>query len=277
MKKSLSILSLSILLAACGGQETTPAPKAEEQTQTQTTSAPAKREGKTYMVATESSNPPFVTRDGNGQISGFEYDLLEAIAEKKGFNLTFIPKSWNEMFASLDSDSVDIITSNISITPERQQKYDFVTPHFESGSYVLQKSGNKVSTWKDLANKNVAVQTDTLQQDLLNKYNLKHSAYDSAWAGVKPVLSGEQDAFVADKGVILYFHNQYKNESSVSALPDEDGKADLIGIAVKKGNTDLLNILNDGMKQIRADGTYDKIYNKWLGSDDGAPSADAAK
>lgn len=270
MKKSLSILSLSAMfLAACGGQETAvPAAPAAQNTETPVAAtASAASNAKTYLVVTESSNPPYVSRDAQGQVSGFEYDLLQAIAEKKGIKLNFVPKTWNEMFSSLDQGNADIITSNISITPERQQKYEFLTPHFESASYALQKTGNKVSSWKELASKNVGVQLDTFQQELLNKYSLKNTPYDSAWLGVKAVLGGEQDVFVADKGVILYYHNQYKNETAVSALPNEDGKADLIGIAVKKGNTELRDTLDDGLKQIRADGTYDKIYAKWLGTE----------
>lgn len=276
MKKSLllSIVSFSILLAACGQES---APTTSQTNASSPAPQAATREGKTYMVATENTTPPFITRNEQNQASGFEYDLLQAIAEKKGFNLTFIPKTWTEMFTSLENGEVDIITSNISITPERQQKYDFVTPHFESATYVLHKDDAKITNWKDLANKNVAVQVDTLQQDLAGKYNVKYTAYETPWLAVKPVLSGEHDAFVGDKGVVLYFHNQYKNYSKISILPDEDGTPDMIGMAVKKGDTELLNILNDGMKQIRADGTYDKIYTKWLGNESIASSVDANK
>lgn len=272
MKKSLIVLSLGFLLAACGGESTqqaAPAPQATPaKTETPAASAVSTAEpveGKAYIVVTESSNPPYVSRNKEGQVEGFEYDLLQAIAEKKGIKLNFLPKTWNEMFESIDTGNADIITSNISITPERQQKYEFVTPHFESSSYALHKTGNKIATWKELTNKKVGVQVDTFQHELLNKYALKGTAYDSAWLGVKSVLGGEQDAFIADKGVILYYQNQYKNETEASALPNDEGKADLIGFAVKKGNTELRDVLDDGLKQIRADGTYEKIYAKWLG------------
>lgn len=276
MKKSLSILGLSILLAACSNSETTSTPASKTDNAT-ATSASAPRSGKTYTVATESTTPPFITRDEQGHTSGFEHDLLQAIAEKKGINLTFTSKLWDELFTSLEAGQVDIITSNISITPEREQKFDFVTPHFESASYILYKGNIKVSSWKDLANKNVALQAGTTQQDLADKYKVKYTTYDAPWLGIRPVLAGEHDVFVGDKGVVLYFHAQYGDESRVAALPDEDGQKDLIGMAVKKGDTELLNILNDGMKQIRADGTYDKIYTKWLGSESIAPVAEASK
>lgn len=272
MKKTLGTLSLSmLLLAACGGNETSQSTPAQQQatpapkTETATAAASAPAASKTYTVVTESSNPPYVSRNKEGQVEGFEYDLLQAIAEKKGIKLTFLPKTWNAMFESINTGNADIMTSNISITPERQQKYDFVTPHFESTSYALHKKGNKVATWKELANKKVGVQADTFQQELLNKYALKGTPYDSAWLGTKSVLGGEQDVFIADKGVILYYQSQYKNDIEASELPNDEGKTDSIGFAVKKGNTELRDVLDDGLKQIRADGTYDKIYAKWLG------------
>lgn len=264
MKKSLSILGLGILLTACGGEE-----PAQTTITALENNTPAVRDGKTYMVVTEKESAPFIVPDEFGNTSGFEYDLLQAIAEKKGFNLNFVSKSWEQMFVALETGEADIITSNISVTPERQQKYSFVTPHFESGTYALHKSPTRITNWKDLVGKKVAVQLDTYQQDLAGKYGVSTTTFETPFGALKAVFTGEQDVFIGDKGVVMYFHNQYP-ESNLDALPDEVEK-DMIAMAVKKDNTELLNLLNDGMKGIREDGTYNKIYVKWLGSD--APEA----
>lgn len=266
MKKMLSVLSLGLVLTACGGDNkpvpsTTPT-KAEE----------APRAGKTYQVVTEKESAPFITRDEYGNTSGFEYELLQAIAEKKGINLQFTAKTWEQMFASLDSGEADIITSNISVTPERQQKYSFTTPHFESGTYAVHKSNARLTNWKDLTDKKVSVQLDTYQQDLASKYSLNYKTYNTPYLALQAVFTGEQDVFIGDKGVAMYFHSQYP-DSNIDALPDEAEK-DMIAMAVKKGDTELLNTLNDGMKQIRADGTYNKIHVKWFGTE---PASTASK
>ncbi|MDO4450255.1 MAG: transporter substrate-binding domain-containing protein [Moraxella sp.] len=260
MKKPLSILGLSLLLGACGSED-----KPAQATTAPSETPSTQNTGKTYLVVTENESAPFIVRDEKGRVSGFEHDLLQAIAQKKGFNLDFISKTWDGMFASLESGEADIITSNISVTPERQQKYNFVTPHFQSATYALHTTNTAITNWKDLANKQVAVQFDTLQQELAGKYNINHTTYDTPYLALKAVFTGEQDVFIGDKGVIMHFHGKYP-DSKIDALPDE-GEPDMIAMAVKKDDTALLDILNDGMKQIRADGTYDQIYTKWFGND----------
>lgn len=267
MKTKLCLLASAIaLLSACGGEKQANAPAPQTASATQTSTLPS------YSVATEFSNPPYIYYDA-GNAVGLEHDLLTAIAEKEGFQLKFTPTSWDNMFAQVEKGEVDIIGSNISMTEERKKKYTFTEPYFESATMAIyKKDGIQLPDWRSLGQYKVAVQSGTSQEDAIKKAGLTAESTNTNWLGVKTILADQNDVMVGDKGVMLYYAKQ--NNLKSSALPTTD--KDSIGFIVKQGDAELLKKLNSGLQKIKADGTYDKLYEKWLGEKAVvvAPSAD---
>ncbi len=255
MNAKLGLLtSMMVLLTACGGHQQSSSSTASE-------AAPASTLP-VYRVSTEFSNPPYIFYDA-GKGMGWEYDLLTAIAEKEGIQLSFTPTSWDSMFEQIEKGETDIIASNISITDARKSKYSFTAPYFESASVAIYtKDGLQIPDWQKLTQYKVAVQSGTSQEESLIKANVKHESAATNWLGIKTVLAGQNDVMIGDKGVMMYYAKQHNMKSTELPSPTKD----IIGFIVKKDNPELLNKLNSGLQKIKTDGTYDKLYEKWLGA-----------
>ena len=117
-------------------------------------------EGKTYTIATDITFAPFEFQDTNGDFVGIDIDLLNAIAENQGFNVEIKPLGFNAAVQALESKQVDGVIAGMSITDERERKFDFSEPYFESGVVMAIAEGNEdIASYEDLKGKRVAVKT----------------------------------------------------------------------------------------------------------------------
>lgn len=223
----------------------------------------------TYVVGTMGSYAPFEFRDQNGQSIGFDMDIIHAIASKQKFKVTVVTHPWDGILETLNTGERDIIISTVNITPERQQRYDFSLPYFSLQDVLLTKnSQTDLNSFQDVLAKQskVATLTGSYQNALLLQHGLKpeHAIRkDSQFLAVKAMFNGEVEAVIGDGPVMEYFALTY-NDIPTKSFYLPNAETATLGIAVKKGNLLLLNQLNTGLKQIQANGTYEKIYNKWF-------------
>ena len=153
---------------------------------------------------------------------------------------------------------------------------DFSTPYFDAQQLIAVKKDSKIAKFNDLKKLKVGVQNGTTGDEVVSKLQGKDSAnikrFESTPLALKELEAGGVDAVVADNGVVVHYVNnnsdaKFKTISDASFVPEQ------YGLAVKKGNTELLDKLNKGLADIKTDGTYDKIYTQYFG----APAAAAAK
>ncbi|MCG7657972.1 transporter substrate-binding domain-containing protein [Wielerella bovis] len=261
MKKIL--LSLMVLgVTACSDNAKQAQPS--NQTPPATTENASKP---TYRVVSEVSNyAPFIMRDENKKISGFEYDLLNAIAAKQGFTLTFEPHTWEGIFDTLDSNRADIISAGLSITEERQQKWGFSDTYFQTSIAALVPEDSPIKSFADLKARKVGFQKGSLSEKFARQFGVDTSNSQSAktsWLLWKSVVSNENEAIIDDAGPLKYYEKQYPNEKVRIITDDSLPKFDY-GFAVRKNDTELLNKLNAGLAQIKLDGTYDRLYKQYF-------------
>jgi polar amino acid transport system substrate-binding protein len=258
-----------LLLAACGKKEEAPPPPAP------VASAPAPAPVKVYTVGTDAAYAPFESQDEKGEIVGFDIDVVKAIAAKGGFEVKFVNTPWEGIFNSLGQGDRDLVVSAVTITEERKGTMDFTAPYFDAVQLIAVKEDSKVAKFGDLKKLKVGVQTGTTGDEavskLLGKTNTNVKRFESTPLALKELEAGGVDAVVADNGVVVnYVANnpggKFKTVSDSEFAPEQ------YGIAVKKGNTELLDKLNKGLADIRADGTYDKIFTQYFGA---APAAAA--
>lgn len=262
-------LAATIMLAACGKQpEPAPAPKAEPAK----TAAPAP--AKVYAVGTDAAYAPFESQNEKGEIVGFSVDLMRALAARAGLEVKFVNTPWEGIFNTLAQGDRDLLISSITITEERRQTMDFSDPYFDAHQLIAVPEKSKVAKFDDLKKLKVGVQTGTTGDEvvskLLGKTNTNVRRFESTPLALKELESGGVDAVVADNGVVInYVTNntgaKFRNVSDPSFAPEQ------YGIAVKKGNAELLAKINKALAEIRADGTYEKIYTQYFGS--AAPAA----
>jgi polar amino acid transport system substrate-binding protein len=268
--KTTGLLACGLLLAACGKKE-------EPVAATPAASAPtaAAAPAKTYVVGTDAAYAPFELQDEKGEIVGFSIDLLRAVAAKGGFEVRFVNTPWEGIFNTLAQGDRDMLISSITITEDRRKSMDFSEPYFDAYQLIAVKADSTVGKFADLEKLIVGVQTGTTGDEVVTQLKGKNSTsikrFESMPLALKELEAGGVDAAVGDNGVVVnYVTNnptaQFKTVSDTAFQPEQ------YGIAVKKGNADLLAMINKGLAAIKADGTYDTIVAKYFGSS-AAPAA----
>lgn len=254
-----AVLAAGLLLAACGKQAEPPAPAA----------APAPAPAKVYVVGTDAAYAPFESQNEQGQIVGFDIDLLSAVAAKAGIELKFVNTPWEGIFNELQQGGRDLLISSVTITDERRQTMDFSDPYFDAAQLIAVKADSKVGSFADLKTLKVGVQTgttgDEVVSNLLGKTSSNVRRFESTPLALKELEAGGLDAVVADNGVVSHYvannpAGGFRTVADTSFVPEQ------YGIVVKKGNAELLAKINEGLKAIRADGSYDTIYAKYFGA-----------
>ena len=267
-------LLAGLVLAACGKQEP-PAPAAKAPAPAASAPAPAAR---VYVVGTDAAYAPFESQNEKGEIVGFDIEVVKAVAQKAGIEVKFLNTPWEGIFNSLNQGDRDLLVSSITITPERQQTMDFSTPYFDAQQLIAVKKDSKIAKFTDLKKLKVGVQNGTTGDEVVAKLQGKDSAnikrFESTPLALKELEAGGVDAVVADNGVVVHYVNN-NSDAKFKTISDASFAAEQYGLAVKKGNAELLEKLNKGLADAKADGTYTQIYTKYFGAPPAAGAAPA--
>ena len=220
---------------------------------------------------------PFVMADADNRPSGFGIDLVTAIGDKQGFRPNFIPHDFTDMLEDLGKGA-DMAVSAISITDERRALVDFTNSHFESSQALSVPEGSTITTVNDLKGKKVAIAEGSVGEDMLSQIQAGNGSIvhnPSVWAAVQQVMRKEVDAAFSDAAPLTYYANNYKDRK-LRVIIDPSLPKDYYALAVAKGKPELLKKLNAGIEQVKADGTFDKIYQKWFKSSMPEQAAEAS-
>ena len=270
------MVGLSLLFTACGSSSTGGAPTGgSTPASTAKASIAAPNDlitSGTLTVGSDTTYPPQEFVDtASGQATGFDVDLITAMAQRMGLKAVVKKANFNTIIDDLSAHRYDVVISAITINDQRKQKADFV-PYFNAGESLLVQKGNpeKLTTVKDLCGKNVGVQDGTVELDDLN------AASKACKSTGKPainltVLKDQTDviqllvnrrvvATYQDSPVTDYYLSQNSGQfdiggSVVNAAPE--------GIAIRKGDTAMLTAMQAAFTSIKGDGTYDGLFNKW--------------
>ncbi|HEX9448847.1 MAG TPA: cystine ABC transporter substrate-binding protein [Dongiaceae bacterium] len=220
------------------------------------------------MIGLEGTYPPFNYQDENGQLAGFEIDLAQAITGKLGVKADFQPTKWDGILAALEAQRFDVIMNQVTITPERQAKYDFSEPYTVSGIQIITRAGDeqKINKPADLGGRAVGVVVGSNYEKWLkdNVPTADIRTYDDDASRDQDLLSGRIDAVINDRLVAAERVKQYQGKLAAAGEPFAKQSQ---GIALRKDNPELLAALNKALDDLRADGSLAKISTKWFGSD----------
>ncbi|MDB5986293.1 MAG: amino acid transporter substrate-binding protein family [Nevskia sp.] len=222
-------------------------------------------------VGLETGYVPFEMRDKRGNIIGFDVDLAKKMASELKVKVSFVNTQWDGIIPALLTDKFDILMSGMTITSERNLQVNFAQPYIVIGQTVLlaKKDAGKIKSYKDLDDPKYIVTTKlgTTGEIATRRYMSKATirTFETEADAALEVRNGRADAFVYDLPFNSVYIAQYSGE--LIHLKEPFTKEPL-GWAVRKGDPDFLNWLDNFLQQIRNDGTYDVLYQRWFeGSD----------
>lgn len=260
MKKFKKILAISLAvtlifsMAGCGDK------KSDNDGQ--------KGEKQILKVGTEPTFPPFDTIDDNQNITGFDMDLMKAIAKDQGFKVEFVHLEFAGLIPSLQAGNIDIAAAGISINKKRAKQVDFSDAYWDAGLVLAVKSdNNKVKSVNDLTkDMKVSAQAGTAGAAKAEKLKKEGKIGDVTLlngvdVAVMQVISGYADAVINDKPVTEAYIKKQKGKIKIVGKTMD---AESYGIAVKKGNDELLKKINKGLANLKKNGEFDKIVKKWF-------------
>ncbi|MBM6876239.1 transporter substrate-binding domain-containing protein [Fusobacterium mortiferum] len=220
---------------------------------------------KVYKIATDINFPPFEFRDKNGNLKGIDIELLEALSKDQNFKYELLELGFYESLKALNSGEVDAIFSAMAITEERKEKYDFSSPYIETGIILAVEKNSPIKSYKDLKGKIVTAKRGTIGSkfvaELAQKYKFQVMYLEDSLNLVNDVAKRLSHACFEDSAFIKY---NIANGINIKT-PIKEEKITECGVMVLKGeNKELIEKINNGLVNLRANGVYDKIIAKYL-------------
>lgn len=208
--------------------------------------------------------PPFNYIDDDGNITGFDIEIANAIADKMGVKATPITTAWDGIIGGLTGSRFDLIIGSMAITDERLEQVNFTSPYYYDGAQFFAAPASALESINDLTNGKVGVVTGTTFYEFLSDMdNIDEILqFESDVDNFKSVEQGRIDGLVTGKFVGLEAPIKYDVdiEPVGALLYSED-----IAIAVRKDDPELLDAVNKALDEIIEDGTYDEISDKYFG------------
>lgn len=230
------------------------------------TSSSASGNQKVLKVAMELAYPPFETKDDEGNPEGLAVDFIRDFGEAYNYDVQIENTAWDGLIPSLQSGQADLVISSMTITEERMQSVDFSDPYAMAQLAILANAESSISSIDDLnqAGKKVAVKTgstgDVYATKNLTNAEIIRLADESAC--VTEVVQGKADGFLYDQ--LTIYRNHAANPDTTDAVFIPFQEAESWGIAVKKGDTELLDQLNAFIAKSKSDGLFDQLTEKYL-------------
>lgn len=223
-------------------------------------------------VGFESGYMPFEMTDKNGNFVGFDIDMAKEMAKAMGVKFVPVNTSWDGIIPALTTKKFDIIMSGMTVTPERNLKINFADPYIIVGQTILlnKKHQGEVTSFRDLNDPKYTVTSKlgTTGEQAVKRLIPKatYKSFETEPEAALEVVNGKADAFVYDLPYCVVFMAQQGQDKLV--FLDEPFTFEPLAWGVNKGDPDFLNWLNNFLRQIKNDGRYEMIYNKWIRSTD---------
>lgn len=271
MKKTLAMLLCGAmtmaLLVGCG--KTADDASA---TTSDADAAAATTERTTFVVGFDAEYPPYGYMDDNGEYTGFDLELAQAVCDMEGWELTKTPIDWDSKDMELNSGSIDCIWNGFTMNG-REDAYTWSDPYCDNSQVIVVAKDSGINTLEDLAGKTVGVQAASAALDVLSDEEQQKaladtfgtlqqfSDYNSAFS---ELLAGSLDAIAIDIGVANY---QIESRGEGYVILPETLNSEQYGVGFKLGNEELRDIVNADLKKLAEDGTVAELAEKYGISD----------
>jgi polar amino acid transport system substrate-binding protein len=220
--------------------------------------------------------PPFQS-EVDGKVQGFDVSLIDLVAGDLGVKQEILDTPFENFKtgAFLNSGECDLAAAGMTITAERKKNVDFSDPYFDATQAVLVDKNSGIESFADLKGQKVGAQAQTTGEDYVKGKGLDPVSFESSDAVLNGLRTGQVKAVVIDYPVVQGWLKDKANAAAFK-IADNINTGEEYGFTVKKGNTKLLAAINKALGQAKSDGTYKKLYEKWIGPYDESAASPAA-
>lgn len=259
MRKSIVTLGLTAVLTGVLAACTMVYADSDELSQIQ--------ESGTLKVGVEGTYPPYTYHDDDGTLTGFDVDVAKAIADKLGVEADFTESDWDSLLAGIDSGRLDTVINAVSITDEREEKYDFAGPYFYiTQQIVVAKDNDDIVDMASLDGKKMANTATTAYLDLLEDAGVSLVQISTADEAVSLISSGRADFTTFNSVVFNEYLKQHPDANLKVAFVIPDVQ-DEYGVPVKKGETALYDAIQNAIDELKEDGTLSQLSMDYFDTD----------
>jgi cystine transport system substrate-binding protein len=221
---------------------------------------------KVLRVGTEGTYSPFSYRDDNDKLTGYDVDVAKAVAKKIGYKVTFVEAPWDSMLAAFDAKKSDVIFNQVSITPEREEKYLFSTPYSVSHpALIVNKDNNEIKDFSDLKGKTSAQSLTSNYAQMAEDLGADISSVDGFSKAVELVGDKRADATLNDD-VTYYDYLNQKPDAPIKIVKTSD-ECTKVAAMFHKGDEKLAEKVDKAIKELEADGTLTKLSEQYFKKD----------
>lgn len=295
MKKRLLIgvlmLTMAGMTAGCGSSQTTattePETEAEEVTEAEETeeveetedadaaeeeaeagdgSLARIQEAGVIKVGTEGTYEPFTYYDDTNTLVGYDVEIARAVAEKLGVEVEFVETSWDGIIAGLDAKRSDAVFNQVTITDEREAKYNFSQPYtYAHGALIVASDNDEIQKFEDLQGKTVAASITSDWATMAEGFGGSIASTTQFTESVTLVETGRADAVLNDELVFYDYVNTTGDDKVKIADLTEDVNRN--AVLVRKEDKDLVEAIDAALTELREEGVLTSISNKYFGTD----------
>ncbi|WP_042169954.1 substrate-binding periplasmic protein [Paenibacillus gorillae] len=264
-----AILVLALVLGACGANNTNKGSNSPTPSAGTSNLLDQVKESGVLKVGLMGTYAPYNFTNEKNEIDGFDADIAKEVAKRLGVKVEFTAQDFSGLISSLQAKKFDAIISQVTITDERKKVIDFTEPYITNEvKIIVPEKNTTITKLEDFKGKNIGVGLGTNDETYLRdvaipqvgKFTIK--TYDDVITSLQDLNAGRIDATINNIHALKPIVD--KNGFKIKAV-GEAIKADSAGIAVRKDNPEFRDALDKALKDLKADGTYDTIFEKWFG------------
>jgi polar amino acid transport system substrate-binding protein len=220
--------------------------------------------------------PPFQS-EIDGKVQGFDVSLIDLVAKDLGVKQGIVDQPFENFKTggSLNAGQCDFAAAGMTITEERKKNVDFSDPYFNATQAVLVDKKSGIGSFAELKGKKLGAQAQTTGEDYAKSKGLDPVSFESSDAVLNGLRTGQVQAVIIDYPVVQGWLKDKANADAFKVV-DNLSTGEQYGFTVKKGNTKLLAAINKAIADAKADGTYKKLYERWIGPYDESAASPAA-
>ena len=226
----------------------------------------------TIVVGTNAEYAPFEYLDSNGNLTGFDIDLMNAIAKEENVNIKWVDLPFDSLLGSIEAGDIEAIAASIAPTKERAQSVDFSDVYYTGSQSIVYRTGDEYTDFSELTGKTIAVlegsQSDLIASGENEDYGIVSGAtvkrFKNASSAIMELKNKGADVVIIDTIMAEIYCRQ---TDGIKSIPVEGTEEDTV-FCVQKGNSNCAQLLNNGLKKVKENGTYDELYAKYFSGEE---------